>query len=110
MFHFCVLGVLSLHWVANSDHSGIQVELYAKQLLASKVNRKQIYFDRGDYAKMKRIIDSSNSNLYVSEDISSSVLMWQKTSIMEQCIPKHINTLLTVADYKSLLKKRNLLF
>jgi hypothetical protein len=79
--------------LGNSDHSGIQVELYANQLPASKVNRKKKVLwclDRGDYAKMKRIIDSSNWNLYLSEDISSSVLMWQKhfLSIMEQCIPR----------------------
>jgi hypothetical protein len=51
---------------------------------------------------MKRIIDSSNWNLYLSEDISSSVLMWQKhfLSIMEQCIPRKTlsSTPLTVAD------------
>ena len=49
--------------LGNSDHSGIQVELYANQLPASKVNRKKKVLwclDRGDYAKMKHIIDSSN--------------------------------------------------
>ena len=56
---------------------------------------------------MKRIIDSSNWNLYLSEDISSSVLMWQKTSIMEQCIPRKTLTSTHCLPWltKSLLKK-----
>ena len=78
--------------LGNSDHNGIQVETYFEQPAGNKfhLKRKVWCFDRGDYSKMKQMINSFSWNQILSEDISSSFLTWQTHffCIMEQCIPR----------------------
>ena len=120
IFHFEVVGLLKLiPPLGNSDHNGIQVETYFKQPAGNKVHlkRKVWCFDRGDYSKMKKMINSFSWNQFLSEDISSSVLTWQTHffCIMEQCIPrktlpskKHLPYI--TKPLLTLMRKRNLFY
>ena len=80
--------------LANSDHSGLFVSLKWRSVKRPATNNKRAIwkYAQADFTKACRLIDDTNWDALLGDDINDSLHNWQTKfmEIIEECIPKKV--------------------
>ena len=94
----CLSNISSLHFcntvppLGNSDHNGIHLNLCKQEKNMDQLTKQRSIWNYtlADYNQAKDLIDETDWDGLLSDDINVSLTLWQERflSIMDQCIPK----------------------